>query len=296
MEYRSVGMLGRRDTVRIGFVDHHLNNYHADKFLALLRGPLKDLGAEVTGAWESDPVGDDWCAKNLVPRLESAKEVAEQSDAIIILAPDNIDDHLKLCREVLPFGKPTAIDKALAFNLRDAKEIVKLAKRHNTPITSSSALAFAVELEDMLPEITKTPSEVWATGMGEWKNYGLHTLSMVLRIMGPGIKRLADTGTDSSRMVTLDYGNGRVGFVTVRWSDSMWEQFPWVLGVRLTHEKFLQTTIRDYDGFYANLMRHVVQFFKTGTGGFPGELAMELVAVLECADKSRALEGSWVKL
>jgi len=282
--------------MRIGFVDHHLNNYHADKFLALLRGPLNDLGAEVTAAWESDRKGDDWCAKNVVPRLGSAKEVAEQSDAIIILAPDNIDDHLKLCREVLPLGKPTAIDKALAFNLKDAKEIVELANRHNTPITSSSALAFAVELEDLMPQVTETPSEVWATGMGEWKNYGLHTLSMVLRIMGPGIKRLCDTGTDSSRMVTLDYGDGRKGFVMVRWSDNMWEAFPWVLGIRLSHEKLLQTTIKDYDGFYANLMRHLVQFFKDGTGGFPGELAMELVAVLENADKSRALDGGWVTL
>ena len=70
----------------------------------------------------------------------------------------------------------------------------------------------------------------------------------------------------------------------------------WVLGVRQTHEKFLQTTIRDYDGFYANLMRHVIEFFKTGMGGFPGELAMELVAVLEYADKSRALDGSWVEM
>lgn len=281
--------------MRVGFVDHHLNNYHADKFLALLRGPLKDLGAEVTGAWESDPVGEDWCAKNAVPRLGSAREVAEQSDAVIILAPDNIDNHPKLCRDVLPFGKPTAIDKALAFNLADAKEIVELANRHNTPITSSSALAFAVELEEMLPQVTNTPLEVWATGMGEWKNYGLHTLSMVLRIMGPGIKRLIDTGADSSRMVTLDYGD-RKAFVMVRWSDNMWEAFPWVLGIRLSHEKFLQTTIRDYDGFYANLMRHVIEFFKTGEGGFLGELAMELVAVLESADRSRALDGSWVKL
>lgn len=288
--------------MRIGFVDHHLNNYHADKFLSLLRGPLKDMGAEVTAAWESSPTGDDWCAKNDVRRARSAAEVAERADAVIVLAPDNIEDHLVLCREVLPFGKPTAIDKALAFNMADAKAIVELAKKHNTPITSSSALAFAVELEELLPQITSAPTEVFVSGMGEWKNYGLHTLSMALRIMGPGIRRLIDTGTDSSRVVTLEYAHGRKAFVTVRWSDNMWEIFPWTLGIRLSHEscdpygKFLTTTIKDFDGFYANLMRSNIEFFRTGRSWFPGELAMELVAVLESADKSRAAGGHWTEV
>ncbi|MDH7482834.1 MAG: Gfo/Idh/MocA family oxidoreductase [Armatimonadota bacterium] len=282
--------------MRIGFVDHHLNNYHADKFLSLIRGPLSDLGAEVAIAWESDPKDGDWCEKNSVPRAGSIAEVCQKSDAVFILAPDNIDDHLKLAREVLPYGKPTAIDKALAFKVSEAKEIVELARKHNTPITSSSALAFAVELEDLLNQIAEPPAEVFVTGMGEWKNYGLHTLSMALRVMGPGIKRLIDTGTESSRVVTLDYGDGRKAFVTVRWSSDMWQIFPWTLGIRLNREKYLYTTIQDYDGFYANLMKRVIEFFRICIPPFPGELAMELVTVLEYADQSLAAGGLWVEI
>ena len=63
--------------MKIGFVDHHLNNFHANKFLELLRGPLAGLGATVTAAWESDPTGEDWCAKHDVPRANSAAAVAE---------------------------------------------------------------------------------------------------------------------------------------------------------------------------------------------------------------------------
>lgn len=281
--------------MRIGFVDHHLNNYHADKFLSLVRGPLADLGAEIAVAWESDPEGDDWCEKNSVPRAQSIAEVCRQSDAIFILAPDNVDDHLKLAREVLPYGKPTAIDKALAFKVSEAREIVELAQKHNTPITSSSALAFAVELEKLLIQITEPPVEVFVTGMGEWKNYGLHTLSMALRVMGLGIKRVIDTGTESSRVVTLDYG-GRKAFAVVRWSSDMWQLFPWTLGIRLSHDKYLFTIVQDYDGFYENLMRRVIEFFQTGIPPFPSELAMELVAVLEGADQSLAAGGSWVDL
>lgn len=282
--------------MKIGFVDHHLNNYHANKFVELARGPLADLGAEIAIAWESNPTGDDWCEKNNVPRAASIAEVCEKADAIFILAPDNIDDHLKLAEQVLPCGKPTAIDKALAFNVADAKAIVELSRKYNVPITSSSALAFAVELDELKPQITSDPTEVWVSGMGEWKNYGLHTLSMALRVMGPGIERLIDTGTDDSRMVTLEYADGRKGFVTVRWSDNLYGDFPWVLGIRLSHDKFLQATIKDYDGFYTNLLRRVIEFFKTGQPPFPGELAMELVAVLESADKSKASGNQWVTM
>jgi predicted dehydrogenase len=279
--------------MRIGFIDHHLNNYHADKFLSLVRGPLADMGAEIAVAWESNPTGDDWCAKNDVPRARSIEEAVEGSDAVMILAPDNIPDHLELARQVLPYGRPTAIDKALAFDTADARAIVELSKQHNTPITSSSALAFAGELEALLEQLDGEPKEIWVTGMGEWKNYGLHTLSMALRVMGAGIERLIDTGTPSSRMVTLDYGGGKRAFVTVRAAEDMWGLFPWTVGIRTSPEKYYAATIADYDAFYQNLMKANIEFFRTGRGGFPGERAMALVAVLEGGDRSN---GEWVRL
>src|SRR5690349_4750508 len=106
--------------MRIGFIDHHLNNFHANKFLTLLHGPLAELGARVVAAWESDPAGDDWCAKNDIPRLESPEAVAAQADALMVLAPDNVDAHLGLCRTVFPAGKPCLVDKFLAPTLAEA--------------------------------------------------------------------------------------------------------------------------------------------------------------------------------
>ena len=91
--------------MNLGFVDHHLNNFHANKFLALLHGPLADLDARIVSAWESDPVGEDWCVKNGVARAGSAREVAEACDAVLVLAPDNVEAHPALCRQVFPSGK-----------------------------------------------------------------------------------------------------------------------------------------------------------------------------------------------
>src|SRR5262249_38181269 len=139
--------------LRIAFIDHHLNNYHADKFLSLLRGHLSDENAEVVSAWESNPTGGDWCEKNGIPRAASIQDAVQLADGVMLLAPDNVEDHLALAATVLPFGKPTFIDKFLAPTVAGAQSIVELAKQHDARIFSASSLRYAVELEAKLPEL-----------------------------------------------------------------------------------------------------------------------------------------------
>ncbi len=280
--------------MKIGFVDHHLNNYHANKFLTLLRGPLADLGAEVTSAWESDPTGEDWCAKNGIARAESAAAVARGSDAVIVLAPDNIDAHLSLCRQVLPAGKPTMVDKFLAPTLAEARLIVDDAERHGVRLLSASGLRFAVELGTALSGGEGRPAEAFARGMGEWAGYGVHTLALLFALLGPGVRRLIDTGRDGSACLTLDWGDRR-GWVEVRSAENQWEAFPWQFGFR-REQRYVTETVKEFDGFYANLMRETVAFFQTGESAVSTAEMVETVAVLEAAARSRAAGGEWVEL
>lgn len=177
--------------MRLGFVDHHLNNFHANKFLSLLHGPLAEEGARIEAAWESHPAGEDWCVRNGIPRAGSAAEVAAACDAVMVLAPDNTEAHLELCTQVLPAGKPVVVDKFLAPALDEARAIVRLAEEHGAPIFSASALRFAVELEAALESAEAPPAEAFARGMGDWGGYGVHTLSLLLRALGPDPGRFA---------------------------------------------------------------------------------------------------------
>jgi predicted dehydrogenase len=283
--------------MRIGFVDHHLNNYHANKFISLLHGELKEMGGQVVAAWESDPTGEDWCEKNKVPRLASAREVTDASDAVIVLAPDNIETHLALCRQVVPAGKPTMVDKFLAPTLDEAQQIVRLAAEHSTPLFSSSSLRFAVELEDALKEAPAKASEAFARGMGVWSGYGIHTLALVRGSLGSEgrVKRVIDTGNDKSSTLTLELADGRRGWVEVRSAENQWDAFPWVFGLR-SGEKYVTRQVKEFDAFYANLMRRTVEFFKTKRSPLSTEEMLEYVAVLEKADQSRKQGGAWVDL
>ncbi len=282
--------------LRIGFVDHHLNNFHANKFLSLLRGPLADQGVEVALAWESDRTGDDWCEANGVARGASAAEVARAVDAVIVLAPDNIEAHPALAAEVLPAGKPTVIDKFLAPTVREAREIVSLAKAHGAPVFSSSALRFAVELEAAVGD--QQPGDcpaAFARGMGSWSGYAVHTVAMIQRIMGVGVRRLINTGRQDANTVTLDYGGDRRAAVDVREGSNMWEQLNWMFAAR-SGDAYVGSAITDYDGFYANLMRRAVRFFQSGQPEISPEEAIEMVAVLEGAEVSRQQGGVWIEL
>lgn len=282
--------------MKIGFVDHHLNNFHANKFLELLRGPLASLGATVTAAWESDPTGEDWCAKQNVPRANSAAAVAEHVDAVMVLAPDNIDAHLSLVKQVVPAGRPLLVDKFLAPTLADAREIVELAERHRVKLFSSSSLRFAAEVDAAKATLPAgaAPTEAFARGMGEWSGYGVHTLALALALLGPDVKRMVNTGTANSAVVTLDYGGDRRATVEVRASKNQWEAFPWSFGVR-AGDQYATGVVKDFDGFYANLMRQAVKFFQTGESPITTAEMLKVVAVLEGAERSHR-SGTWVDL
>ncbi|MFN3649625.1 MAG: Gfo/Idh/MocA family oxidoreductase [Armatimonadota bacterium] len=282
--------------LRIGFVDHHLNNFHANKFLTLLRGPLADLDGRVVAAWESNPSGDeDWCEKHGVTRAESAVEVAAACDAVMVLAPDNIEMHLALCREVLPSGTPCFIDKFLAPTLGEAQKIIEMAEEYDAWLFSASALRFAEELQESMSKARSAPSEAFARGMGDWDNYGVHTLSLVLGCMGPGIRRVLDTGKGGSTALTLEYEDGRRAWVDVREAENQWEALPWSFGFR-DGEQYVTQTIKDFDGFYCNLMRRALHAFRTGRSVVSTQEMLRVVAILEAAGLSRAADGAWIEL
>lgn len=280
--------------MKIGFIDHHLNNYHADVFHKLLTGPVGGGRVEIVAAFETTPKGDeDWCAKTGVPRASSAAEVVEKSDCLMVLAPDNLDTHLVLGREALESGKPTLIDKMLSPSLDDAREIVRIAAAHGTPLISSSSLRFAVEVEELVARIDGPVNAVFASGFGKFHVYGIHTIAPAMRIVGDApVKRVIDTGTPEARLVTIDDGTRRT-LLEVRQSANQYEATPWTLGV-LVGDRYEIAEIRQHDAFYANLMKETVKFFETGKSPMTPEEMLRSVAVQDAAERSLAAGAEWV--
>lgn len=279
--------------MKIGFIDYQLKNYHADKFHTILTGDVgKAANAELVAAYEEVPAANyDWCREKGVARAATAQEVVEKSDALIVLAPDAIEKHLRLGEAALKSGKPTLIDKYLSTTTADAKQMLEIAREHNTPLMSSSSLRFSVELEELLPKVGAVET-MFSRGFGEWRGYSVHTIAPVVRVMGAGVKRIIDTGNDLTSLVTLDYGD-RKAFVEVRKSENMYEATPWQVGI-LSEGKYHVATIAKFDEFYANLMKEFLKFAKSGQSPTPPDEMMKTVIIEEAAEQSRNRGGEWV--
>src|SRR5688572_26946412 len=127
---------------RIGFVDLNLDNYHANVFLQALRGPLKERGFTLVGATGTKTAESRaWAEKNQVPFFDN-DSLNAAVDFYMVLAPSNPEVHFDLCRRILPFRKPTYVDKTFAPDHATAQKIFALADESGTPIQTTSALRY----------------------------------------------------------------------------------------------------------------------------------------------------------
>ena len=262
----------------VAFLDHHLDNWHAKVFLGLLR----DRGHDIV-AYETDPVEGDWCAANGVRRAEGVDEAIDASDAIMVLAPDDIDAHLDLCLGALAAGKPVWVDKQLAPTVDEAQRIVRMAEYHSTPLAAGSSLRHAVELEEVLIEGIE---EGFFTGYGTWERYGVHTVAMALRAMGGGVKRLVNVGTPMMPTVALEWADGRRATLVVAQGEGANAAFPWRFALR-KHGAYVHGTVTKFAEFYERQLEAVLNDFE-GRVSHSADEMLDTVKILQAAPTARA--------
>lgn len=281
--------------MRLALLDHHLANFHADTFHRLLGSTFADRDVELV-AHESDPSpGSDWCADHGVRRAATVEEAVEQADALLVLAPDNLDTHLATAQQVIPAGKPVVFDKLLALDPGEAWQIVELAEQYDARIFSGSALRYAAEADQLLEGVDPVQIEdAFARGYGAWDHYGIHTLSLAVRLGGHGVTRLRDCGTAVSRLVVLDHGDRRT-LVDCRTGDNASEELGWVGGVKVDGQ-WRTAQVTDANAFYTNLLGHYLDFLAGAEPESTPEQLAGVVGMLAGSRDSLASDGAWIDL
>ena len=178
---------------KIGFIDFFLSEWHANNYPQWIREANEKLGTdwEVCYAWAERDVSpydgvttDEWCKNMGVERCATIEEVCEKSDAIVILSPDDPENHLPYAKIVLPYGKPTYMDKPFAATVEDALQMQALVQAHGTPFFTTSALRYATELDAV-----EDCSAIATMGGGmAILQYLIHQIEMVVKKLGTGAK------------------------------------------------------------------------------------------------------------
>lgn len=259
---------------KIGFVDFYLSEWHANNYPAWIKE--LDRGYEVAYAWAEQEVSprdgvttDEWCEKFGVTRCDTLTELCEKSDAIIILAPTDPDKHLVYAKTVLPYGKPTYVDKTFAPSTAEAQEIIALAKQCGTPVFSTSALRYASELS-----MIENPTAMFVTAGGKiLSEYLVHPIEMVVTVFGGDFTSVRADGEEGKSVCwQITFADGR--YATV------------VFGACIGTTLYLSNGRNEnytpvQSSFFTTLMGNMIDLFE---GGAPAVSFEETLCVMRLRD------------
>ena len=272
---------------RIGFVDYNLENYHANVYLKLLREDLAERGytvAACTAMMEKE--GREWGDKNGVPYFASPTELDEAVDCYVVLAPSDPKTHWKLCKQTLPFGKPTYVDKTFAPDLATARRIFALADKHKVAMQTSSALRYT-NVQNQVREIGAVNVQhmvTWGAG-SSFDEYAIHPLELAISCMGPRVKSVMRRGSGAHSQLLLDFSRGRTAVVNVYTNTST----PFAAAV--STEKRTEFVTVDNGDIFRNTASAFLDMFDSGEPGIDRRESLMIRRVLDLAARKRTLKG-----
>lgn len=231
-----------------------------------------------------------------VELVNSVEELIEKVDAVLLESNDG-RRHLKEARPVIEAKKPLFIDKPMTASYKDAVEIFSLAKKFNCPVFSSSSLRFDYNIQNVKKEVKNnvfgcdafSPAALEKTNPGLFW-YGIHGVEILYTYMGPGCEEIYCEKTDDFHFVVGKWKDGRIG--TVRGTrKGVHEYGATVFG----EEKVYQVLFSKEVPLYAQLLKEIIKFFKTGIPPVREEETLEIIKFIEGALLSEK-EGRKVKL
>ena len=298
------------EPLRIGLVG--LDTSHVTAFTALLNDPARPdhlAGGRVVAGYrggspdvESSASRVDGFTRELrekwgVKIVDSIEELCREVDVVCLMSVDG-RTHLQQIRPIFAARKRVFIDKPFAGNLRDAQEIVRLARESGTPFFSSSSLRYVDEIQALRTNEKLAGiigAMAWSPSPTEphhpdlfW--YGIHGVETLYTLMGPGCESVTRTFVDGADVVTGRWRNGRIGtFRGIRDGQRTY-------GAVAFGNKAVLATSAQMKVDYRGLLVEIMKFFRSGTPPITPEETLEIMAFMEAADLSKARGGAPVAL
>lgn len=281
---------------KIGFIDYYLDEWHANNYPAWIAERAKHLGLEweVAYAWaEIDkPNGmtsEQWCTEQGVQQVATIEELIERSDAIIILSPDHPEHHERLAQLPLQSGKPVYMDKTFAPDLATAQRIFKHAQKGNTPLFSTSALRYALEIQDHAARIEADAIEYLAVaGPGRYENYAVHQFEMIVTLMGTTYKRIKSLSTENGRHLIVELPDGRQA------SYLQMKSAPFQAIIQRSNGE--GSLIAQCSNMFEQLMDAILKFFENGKPPVQPEETLAVIALIEAGQTALAHRDEWIEI
>ena len=277
--------------LKIGMVDHYLDEWHATHYPDLLRAEFAaqklDMELSMAYGFIDKPDGmtsAEWSRQQKVPLASSLEELSEKCDAVMVMAPSFPEKHLEYASPALKAGKPVYIDKIFAPDEAEGKKIFDLAKAHGAPLFSSSALRFDAAMDDYRAGKGRGAAWTLTCGPNSFEIYAIHQMEMLQTVMGRP-ERVKAIGNEGGRTLLFDYGGGRFGQMTQM--NSLPFQISVSDGGGCRWQKM-------GDDFFIRLVRAIIRFFRTGEAPVPPRDTLDALAMLTAGAEAMKKQDTWI--
>ncbi len=223
-----------------------------------------------------------------VPVTTCFEEAVANCDAIMLEINDG-SRHLEYFRKVAGLGKPVFLDKPLATTLADGRAILRLAKKHKTRVWSSSSIVFCPPIMDLRRAYSEVRRASVFGALGRapagdslvW--YGVHTVEMLLHLMGLGAVAVRAMESTNGIILAVDFGGGRQGVVEVNYGSAVYGGR--VDGVR-GGQNAVEGFVCDSSHSHHHLLRQIKKFFAGAPAPVDLTLNFEALAVMVAGRRS----------
>lgn len=277
--------------LKVGFIDYFLDEFHANHYPKWIKERSNgELIVKYAYAKMNSPKGglttEEWCQKHKIEQIQSIQELVQKSDVIVVLSPDNPEMHEELCELPLSSGKRTYVDKTFARNKEEAKKILAIAEKFNTPCFSSSALRFAEEYQNLnKAEIVNITS----VGPGPLDTYSIHQIEPLVAIFGSEVQRLQFVGTAEHPSLVIEWSEHRRAVI----HHHGWE-IPFTMYLDYKDQKSEKIEIKS--DYFLSFIDEMVDFFLRGTEKVPHQETVAVVSVCKQAMRSLDFPGKWITI
>lgn len=214
------------------------------------------------------------------------EEAAADCD-VILLTVDDPSAHLEYFRKCAELGKPVYLDKPFADTMEHTRKMMDLAREKHLRFFTASALRFDCGIVSAA-EKHPNPKGAFVYGaLGEapagssivW--YAVHCFEILERLMGRGAASVTMIPDSCGALCHVAYRDGRRG--AVEFIHHIWEYGGTLHAADGGHHSFASVPGHR---FYIELLRECVRFFRGESEGVPLEDSLEIMALVEAADRS----------
>jgi predicted dehydrogenase len=215
--YYYAGLLGgydplelRDDTVGRGHAAYFFFYLHYNDPRRITVPPVP--GFRITRFWDPEPAQAANAARIFNQEAVVCDRLEQVSDDVdLVFIPDCNGDgsnHVQLATPGLEKGVPTFVDKPFAFEYRDARRLVELARATHTPLLSASMLSHTpdtLQFRSRLAELGE-PEFGLVKGGGSTMAGHIHAICFAEALFGNGVEAVEAMGQAQLAFVHLDYG------------------------------------------------------------------------------------------